>query len=329
MREFNYILGGDSVTVFIDGNSYSVNKQAKTYNLLIDAIRRNDTAAVRQAVDVRKNIADSLTKMSDKVKIVDSQIFYGDTEVTGLISSRIFEMLRLNLDIKPMVKFIENLMQNPSYRAVKEAFGFMEACSLPLTEDGCFLAYKRVRSDYKSVHDGKTDNSIGKVLEMPRNLVDEDASRTCSAGLHFCSYSYLAHFSGERIVVLKINPRDIVAIPEDYNNSKGRACRYEVVGEIEVNEYNKLPVRELDVGYTEDFNDSEGDPDEFDRSDEIEEDVDVDAVLSPSGMTLRKLRSIRQDLQDGETYASIASRYGISSRQVGRIDRGEAWANLS
>lgn len=328
MQEFNYIIGSDSITVFIDGNSYTVNKQAKTYNMLLEAIRSGNVEDIRKAVDVRKVITDSFNNVAPGVVTIQgNQIFYKDTEVTGLIASRVFEMLALKLDVTPMIKFIENLMQNPSHRAVKEAFGFMEACNLPITEDGHFLAYKRVRYDYKSVHDDKTDNSIGKVLEMPRNMVDEDASRTCSAGLHFCSYSYLAHFSGERIVVLKINPRDIVAIPEDYNNSKGRACRYEVVGEIELNEYN-MPKQQLQENYSEDYAEDEDDEESTIESDS-EGEIDLDMPLSSSGMTLRMLRNIRQDLSDKNSYADIARWYNLSPRQIGRIDRGEAWANLT
>ena len=45
---------------------------------------------------------------------------------------------------------------------------------------------------------------------------------------------YLASFGGERTVIVKINPRDVISIPSDYNNSKGRACRYEVIGELGV-----------------------------------------------------------------------------------------------
>jgi hypothetical protein len=35
-------------------------------------------------------------------------------------------------------------------------------------------------------------------------------------------------------MILKINPRDVVSIPNDYGYSKGRACRYEIVGELGV-----------------------------------------------------------------------------------------------
>jgi hypothetical protein len=45
----------------------------------------------------------------------------------------------------------------------------------------------------------------------------------------------LKSFGGERTVIVKINPRDVVSIPTDYDNSKGRACRYEVIGEVGVN----------------------------------------------------------------------------------------------
>ncbi len=211
MSKINFILGGDSITVFLDGNSYTINKQAHTYEMVLKAVREGNINALRDAVNIRQGIVSQLAKTGgDKVRIEDNAIFYCGREVTGLIASRIFEMLRLGLSVKPMVRFLENMMENPSKRAVDELFGFIDACRLPITEDGHFLAYKRVRGNYFDVHSGTMDNSVGKVLEMPRNMVDEDKNRTCSAGLHFCSYDYLAHFGGERIMVLKINPKDVV-----------------------------------------------------------------------------------------------------------------------
>ena len=87
---------------------------------------------------------------------------------------------------------------------------------------------------------------------MERNAVDDDKDRTCSAGLHFCSKDYLNHFGGERIMILKINPRDVVSIPSDYNDSKGRACRYEVIGELGDNPEKAFtqPVQETATGET-------------------------------------------------------------------------------
>lgn len=319
-----YILSSGAITVFLDGKPYTVGRTARTFDAVVDAVRSEATDKLRMLLDIRSQIANKFKSASGKVKVEGNRLMYNDQEVTGLVSTRVFEMLAKGLDIKPMVLWLENLMENPSMRAVNELFGFMEACNLPITEDGHFLAYKRVREDYKSVHDGKTDNSIGRVLEMPRNKVDEDANRTCSYGLHFCSFDYLKHFSGERIVILKINPRDVVAIPTDYNNSKGRACRYEVVGELDVDHDTRLPSKLLDENFTSDY--GREDDDQYVVNQELT--VALDAPLSPSGMTLRKLMGIRRHLSEGDSYARVAELYNISPRQVGRIDRGEVWANV-
>lgn len=276
MSQFNYILAGGSITVFVDGKSYTVSRTAKTFDLVLNAIKANDLAGLRTALDIRSSVVESLNRVSDKVTINNGEILYGDRSVTGLVASRIFEMLSLSLDIKPMVRFLENLMQNPSNRAVNELFGFLDACSLPITEDGYFLAYKRVRDDYLDCYSRTMDNSIGNVLTMKRNEVDEDSDRTCSHGLHVCSYDYLQHFNGERIVVCKINPRDVVAVPKDYNNSKMRVCEYEVVDEIPVVDY--MPSKRLTDFYTneysnlqdEDFED-DGDFDGEDWEDESDD----------------------------------------------------------
>ena len=133
-------------------------------------------------------------------------------------------------------------MTNPSKRAVDELYGFLEKNSLPITPDGHFLAYKKVRQNYFDCHTGKMDNSVGKIVEMERNEVDDNKDQTCSTGLHFCSQEYLPHFGGgdSRVVIVKINPRDVVSIPVDYNNAKGRACRYEVIGEVGANPDDKV-----------------------------------------------------------------------------------------
>lgn len=332
----NYILGADSVSVFIDGNSYTINKQAHTYNMVIQALRTKDIQALRNAVNIRQGIVDGLTKKSgSKVRIEGSSIFYGDREVSGLISTRIFEVIRLGLDVSPMIKFLENLMSNPSKRAVDELFGFMEACSLPITADGHFLAYKRVRDDYKDVHSGTLDNSVGKVLSMERNLVDEDKNNTCSYGLHFCSYDYLKHFGGSRIVVLKINPADVVAIPADYNNSKGRTCRYEVVDELPVDQYNKLPTETIPDGYTSDYSEPRTADVQVYNTDHIENaqafyasPKQVKTLPVPKTPKVRsnkellsktEVKRIRKFLSQGNSLAFIAKKFNVSSRTVARI----------
>ena len=57
--------------------------------------------------------------------------------------------MREGLPFEPLVKLFENLMKNISYQTRTQLYDFLEHKNLPITEDGCFLAYKAVNSDYK------------------------------------------------------------------------------------------------------------------------------------------------------------------------------------
>ncbi len=227
---YPYIVQGSQVTVVIGSKPHVVSKSHPMFQRVVDAIKSNDWETVDSIIDPKKMVLDY---GNGNIAIEGDKLFWKDEEFHSSLSVRMIRMLQDGFDIKPMVAFMENLMLNPSKRAVTELYGFLEKNNLPITPDGSFLAYKKIRQDYKDCHSGTMDNSVGKVVEMERNKVDDDQNRTCSTGLHFCSRDYLNHFGGERIVIVKINPRDVVSIPTDYNDSKGRACRYEVVDEID------------------------------------------------------------------------------------------------
>lgn len=238
---YPYIMQGDNVTLVIDGEPYTINKTHLTYNKVIDAIKQNLWDTVKELINPTKAI---ITYSKGNISIVNNELFWRGNPFHNSLTMRMVQMLQEEFDIEPMVNFMNNLMKNPSKRAVDELYGFLEKNSLPITPDGCFLAYKRVRDDYKDCHTGTMDNSVGKVVEMERNQVDDNRDNTCSSGLHFCSHSYLNSFGGERTVIVKIDPADVVSIPSDYNDAKGRTCRYEVIGEVPRNpdderEFNK------------------------------------------------------------------------------------------
>lgn len=227
----SYIILDDGIMLSVGMKPYNVERSHPNYDRVIEAVKSDDWEAIPELV----NIAKSLVKYcGDKIAVdVDNGVVtYNNDELHNSLNDRIIRMMKEGFSIDPLVNFLDNLMSNPSKRAVDELYTFLEYGKMPITEDGCFLAYKRVREDYKSVHDSKTDNSIGTIVSMPRNAVDDRSDNTCSSGLHFCSHSYLSSFSGAKVVVLKINPADVVSIPTDYQNTKGRACAYEVVGEL-------------------------------------------------------------------------------------------------
>ena len=173
-----------------------------------------------------------VTSSNGKITIgEDMQVHYGERIMHNALTRRMIDMMQEGFDVKPMVAFMENLMKNPSKTAVEELYEFLEKNNLPLTPDGYFLAYKRVRDDFKDFHSNTMDNSVGKVVEVPRNEVDDNRDHECSYGLHFCSLEYLKHFHGGTgvIVLVKVNPADVVAFPKDYGYTKGRTAKYEVL----------------------------------------------------------------------------------------------------
>lgn len=231
---YPYIIQGESLTIVIDGRSSTINRETHPkFDQVLDAIRSSDWDAVPDLVDLVSVIRD-YTSENEDIEVRDGDVYFQGRPFVNAISDRLLAMLEEDLPIEPLCNFLTNLKDNPSKRAVDELYGFLENNLLPLTPDGHFVAYKKVRENYMDIHSGTFDNSVGEICEMARNEVDEDKDRTCSSGLHFCSLDYLPSFggwSGSRVMLVKINPRDVVSIPSDYNNAKGRACRYEVIGE--------------------------------------------------------------------------------------------------
>jgi hypothetical protein len=119
-------------------------------------------------------------------------------------------------------------------------FEFLEKNKHPITEDGKFIAYKKVanaNSDgkYLDIYSHTFDNSPGQVISMDRNQVDEDPSQTCSSGLHVANWDYAANHYGsatDTMMEVEVDPADVVAVPTDYNQAKMRTCRYTVRGVV-------------------------------------------------------------------------------------------------
>jgi hypothetical protein len=302
---YPFILQGDNVTLVIDGEPHTINKTHVTYNKLVDAIKSGLWDTVKELINPTKAL---VNYSQGNLSVVNGEMFWKGKAFHNALATRIISMLDEGFDINPMVNFMNNLMQNPSKRAVDELYGFLEKNSLPITPDGCFLAYKRVKDNYTDCHTGTMDNSVGRVVEMSRNEVDDNCDNTCSAGLHFCSHDYLRSFGGDRTVIVKIDPRDVVSIPSDYDSAKGRTCRYEVVGEVAQSpddraEFNKPVQRNANSvivepktgstpfysGYNDGYNDEPYNPDYYDlRSQkDYEEGFDKGASDADFGLSER------------------------------------------
>ena len=223
-----------NLTLVLNNRTYQVLPDHINYKMILEALPTATADELLDIVDVEKAVA---TFSDGLVEIKNGQVTYEGEVVHGSISKRILEFMSKGLPFQPLVNFLNNLMENPSMQSQKELYDFLEHEHLPITEDGHFLAYKAVRSDYKDKYRGVFDNSVGKICKMQRAKVDDDRARGCSDGLHAGALNYVAGYgsveSGDRIVIVKINPRDVVSVPSDCNCEKLRTCQYEVVGEYQ------------------------------------------------------------------------------------------------
>tara|TARA_Y100001970_G_scaffold283149_1_gene397594 strand:+ start:3508 stop:4647 length:1140 start_codon:yes stop_codon:yes gene_type:complete len=228
------IVNSSGATVVIGTDVHTIANDHPNFEAIKDAYADPSRhGELENLISVTKAI-NSMSE-STNIRVENGKLFYGDREMKTGLARRIIQLVQggKNGQAAPLVNFMENVMLNPSFRAVEGLYEWLEKSNLPITPDGCFIAWKMVRDDYKDHYSGTFDNSVGCVVEIPRNQVDENPDRTCSSGLHFCSNDYLGSYGGGgRTMMVKVNPRDVGAFPRDYNTSKGRCCRYEVIEEV-------------------------------------------------------------------------------------------------
>lgn len=123
--------------------------------------------------------------------------------------------------------------------SVEDLFSFLERASLPLSDDGHILAYKMLQNPvsinpkeggyYVDGHTKRVFQRPGCEVRVPDHLVDLSRDRDCSNGLHIASRQYLRTFGGDVIMLCKIDPRDVMAVPHS-DVTKVRVRAYHILG---------------------------------------------------------------------------------------------------
>ena len=242
-----YIITNNSITVVFDGISHTLNDGHLNYAAIRKAIIDRQFDKIPALVDIPK----AINRYSyGNIKIENGAIKYAGQPVHNYICDKIFSFMKEGLPFEPLVAFLDKLMKNPSKRAVNELYSFLEHKAMPITPNGNFLAYKSVDSNWRDHHTGTFDNSIGNTLEMNRNAVCDDTDIGCSFGFHAGSLEYARSFGGGaiRLLIVEIDPSDVVSIPKDSNCQKLRTCKYKVTAEYA----QKLPDH-----YTEEYSEKQ------------------------------------------------------------------------
>jgi hypothetical protein len=222
------------LTVVVDGKQHTILASNPAFASAVSAFQIKDFDALMLALDPSRKFLNLYAKY-EQIEVKDGSVFVDGDVIQSVVADRIINFLADGIDCLPIFKFITRLQLNPSKRAVDELYTFLEHKNLPYTETGTFLAYKAVRNDFTDKHTGKFFNGVGEVLSMPRNKVDDDKNVGCSYGFHAGTLKYASEFAcgNDKMVLVEIDPADVVSIPTDCEFQKLRTARYKVVAEYE------------------------------------------------------------------------------------------------
>ena len=135
-------------------------------------------------------------------------------------------------NVNKYVFFLEDALRNDK-NSYNEMWDFIKHNDIKIHDTGAIIGYKKVTvgADGK-LYDSYTHtvpNDPGTLVQMPRHLVNDNKSETCSYGLHVGSIEYVRNFSGNQIVKVLVAPAMVVSVPTDYNGQKMRCAEYFVL----------------------------------------------------------------------------------------------------
>ena len=269
------VITDSGLCIFVDDQQYVVPSNHPNILKIKEALKNRQYDQIVELVNVRKAVAQYLGK--DRSFVLKNDLIHlNDRPFSDAVTDKVLSMLEAGNDAEPLFAFLRNVRLNPSKTAQDELLLFCVANGFMITEDGYILAYKSLNDEYKDIHSGTVLNKPGHlmteterrslpqtvngvttttafdgkkditIVSISRGQVDDNREKTCSVGLHFAAFGYASTWAGDRIkhiVVMKIHPRDVVSIPNDYDNQKGRCCRYQVVSEIKCGK--ALPKQEV------------------------------------------------------------------------------------
>jgi hypothetical protein len=332
---YAYNLSDSSISAFFNGKLHSIPSSYEYFEEVAEHLSQDehDYDFLETHIDKPSRLA----RLSEgAVSVVGSTVYYAGSPVHTALALRLLNLLDAGRDATIWARFMDLVMKNPSPRSKECLYEFLNVWNAPLTQDGHFIAFKRVRGNYRDIHSGKFDNSPGKVVQVPRESVDPDPKSTCSYGLHVAASSYLDSYyattDGYKVIACKVSPEDVVAVPGDYNFAKMRVCKYEVLGDAEESFVNNahevqsvtitatdedtsvLTIEyeldcdldiDLDVEFDTDLTDGWSEEDEFlsdiDEDDQLDDDDGMDE--EDTGIIFTR---------NGEAYTSSAILNGVS-----------------
>ena len=272
----NYIKSGHgNIHIILDGVSYLIPTDHRNYSKIDEALEAGNLDVLREptTLSVGRAIQDFL---GVDFEIRGGELFYRSKPYNRQLGEEILKQVEKGYEPAPMLRFLEKCELNPHPRSVDDLFRWMQNVGLAMADDGDILGFKyvtRVTENnfpelwnkgirFTDSHSKTFNYNPGETPEMPRRDVEFNPSKGCSAGLHVGTLSFVK--GHDDILLVKLNPADVVSVPTECSDQKLRCCRFYVIQEFD-------PNSELfdDSGFSEPVVSTTGErvqPSEFKRS---------------------------------------------------------------
>ena len=239
------------INVSYEGKFKVISKSDRRYQPLLQAIREGQYERFGQILEDLEQYFfkhEGASFQDGKVSI-DGKILPDD------LNRYILGLAEEQIPFDRFIMFWRRLVKSDRYGPRQRLFAFLQHNGHPITEDGRFIAYRRVKETNNNrmedgtlmfpdkpegervlvdIHTGTIDNSVGQSPSMDPADVDDDPNVTCSAGLHAANHEYANDFYSNGVLIeIAVAPEDVITVPIDYNGMKMRTCRYEVLAEVE------------------------------------------------------------------------------------------------
>jgi len=247
--------GEGVVSVIEDG-------RVRTWSSVSDPNFNHIVAAVHKGKTLDEiptyKIPTEITHLSSRVTIKNEggkeTLCFDGKPVEGPISDTAMRYRLEGRDIGNIVRFMERLSDNVSFKSRSELFKWLQKQELQIDEEGFVIGYRGLTADRHSQHaggayvtkrlnngewggpvwvDGHVPNFVGTIVSMNRKDVDDNSGVGCSHGLHVGSEAYARSWAdSDTTIVVRVDPADVVSVPNgDY--SKMRVCRYEILSDLQ------------------------------------------------------------------------------------------------
>lgn len=289
-----------SVT-YPDGDMATIPESHEQFQRILDlTISGGEEEEIRDLVNIVVGAGRKLRILSERVSLKGNKLLFDGDPIHGTIVDAIVDLAANDSENLPAaVNFLEKVKTNPSVDSIHALWDWLNNRELHFAPDGDFFAYKMTEGygeNRTSIHSGtayvngeevtgKIPNPDGAVVTMARSSVDADGTVHCSTGLHAATHRYATGTFSNRgdLILVKINPRDVVSVPHDESFRKLRVCRYVVVGPVSGRLDESIYIQPtLEEEPDEDGLDTDEEPDYF-EDDHVEEEIGEDEAKAPEG----------------------------------------------